>query len=249
MFDDAADDLGRIVDMVDNDGAVLLLRDGKPAYVMVSFDDVEEANSSLPGDKPEHDGKGHGKHGKGKHKCTCGRNPGGYCDHESGECACDHSGEAQPQAEPRPDGCCGGHGHGGHGHGKGGLGKGHGHGTPGGCGCGGGGHRHGDPRPEFVDEGPLFGIPGFGGPGFPGGRGLPGFGAPNLDDLGAAFGGHPRAKTEPTTPQDFSHGQPGFLPPELNNLIPEDVMQAGQNLVNRLVGLFGTPNPTDSDKD
>ncbi|MCL1801185.1 MAG: hypothetical protein FWG25_07485, partial [Promicromonosporaceae bacterium] len=44
LFDDAAADFPRIADMVDNDGAVLILKDGKPAYAVVAFDDVQEAD-------------------------------------------------------------------------------------------------------------------------------------------------------------------------------------------------------------
>ena len=217
MFDDAADDLGRIADMVDNDGAVLMLRDGQPAYVLVAFEDVEEAGGTLPGKKAsskdgaEKSGKhgGHGGYGghdgKGKHKCTCGQNPGGYCEHDHGA-----GGKG-----------CGGHGQG-HGHGRsaGGEREGRRAGGPGANG-----------KPWWFGAG-AEGLSGEGSP-------LPfppfGFGAWQPSD----------GDDEPTTPAPdaFAHGKPDFLPPELNDLVPPDVMEAGKNLLNGLMGFFGPPSP------
>ncbi|MDR2702885.1 MAG: hypothetical protein LBB58_00870, partial [Cellulomonadaceae bacterium] len=152
LFEDAAEDLGRIADMVDSDGAVLMLKDGKPAYVIVAFEDVEEGDPyPAPSAATEGGCGGGGAHGQGgcckdrkepaaekpagqcqhpgegPHVCTCGRNPGGMCGgHDS-------------------------HGHGGHGHG-------HGHG-----GHGHGGHTHHGPGEAFGG-----GFGGFGDFGFPG---------------------------------------------------------------------------------
>lgn len=215
MFDDAADDLGRIADMVDNDGAVLMLRDGQPAYVLVAFEDVEEAGGTLSGKKAKsassakesapkdggakHGHKGHGE--KGKHKCTCGQNPGGYCEHDHG---------------------AGGGGCGGKGHGRGASGGREGR-RPGGPGTG--------TKPwwfgaEIGEEGAPLPFPPFG------------FGAWHPTD----GDDEPTAAPKAPKPDAFSHGKPDFLPPELNDLVPPDVMEAGKNLLNGLMGFFGPPS-------
>jgi len=74
MFDDAANDFPRIANMVDDDGAVLILRDGKPAYAVVSFDDVQEDERPRPSAKAEEPKCGCGKP---QSKCDC-RGHGGH---------------------------------------------------------------------------------------------------------------------------------------------------------------------------
>lgn len=237
MFDDAADDLGRIADMVDNDGAVLMLRNGQPAYVMVAFEDVQEAGGKLPGKKakpetaasggapkassgsnPSKDGAGkhggHGGHGKGKHKCTCGQNPGGYCEHDHGA----------------GGGGCGGHGQGGQGNKAGDGRRAGGNAGASGSGTGRMGGNWWFGADENAEGSPLP-FPPFG---FGGWHPAEGEGARAERD-------GVRAERVDPLADAFSHGKPDFLPPELNDIVPPDVMEAGKHLVDRLMGIFGPP--------
>ena len=105
MFDDAANDFGRIARMVDDDGAVLVIKDGRPAYAVVSFDDVQEADRPATGSTPKVEPVA-------EPTCPCGK--------PQSQCGCGGHGGG---------GGCGGHGgHGGHKHGGGGHG---GHGDSG----------------------------------------------------------------------------------------------------------------------
>jgi hypothetical protein len=133
MFDDAVTDFGRIAHMVDDDGAVLVIKDGRPAYAVVPFDEVQEAEKPPTGSTPKVE------------EPTCdGGKPQSECCGGKGECGGHGHGASH-----------GGHGHGaGHGHG----GAGHGHGGS----HGQGGHTHsrtapwesGSPRSA---EGGFFG--------------------------------------------------------------------------------------------
>jgi len=137
MFDDAAGDFERIAAMVDNDGAVLILKDGKPAYAVVSFDDVQEAEPTPPVDQADdteprcacgrhaksechcggnqaHGGHGH-EHGPGGHE----HGPGGHGHHHGGHGpnAHPHAHHTHPGAEETWEPHAGGYGHGGAGFG------------------------------------------------------------------------------------------------------------------------------------
>jgi len=93
MFDDAVNDFNQIAQMVDTGGAVLVIKDGRPAYAVVSFEDVQEADQSDNGtavnsSEPKAE----------EPKCACGRHP-------KSQCHCGGHGQSQ-------SGCGGHHQHG-----------------------------------------------------------------------------------------------------------------------------------------
>ena len=102
MYDDAASDFGRIANMVDDDGAVLIIKDGRPAYAVVPFAEVQEQERPASGSIPKTEAP------KPAAEPTCG------CGKPQSQCGCGGHGGAS--------GGCGGHG--GHGHGRGGHSRG-----------------------------------------------------------------------------------------------------------------------------
>jgi len=109
MFDDAANDFSRITDMVDNDGSVLIIKDGRPAYAVVSFDEVQEADRPATGSTPKAEEATCGC-GKPQSQCGCGGHGKGHGHGSHG--TCQHGTDQHRHG----DGCGGGqprfeHGH------------------------------------------------------------------------------------------------------------------------------------------
>ena len=236
MFDDAANDFGRIANMVDDDGAVLIIKDGRPAYAVVPFDEVQEAERPASGSTPKVEKVEEPKCGCGKPQSQCGC--GGHGGSGSG---------------------CGGHGGHGHGHNHGG----HSHGgqaggeprtetRPAGPGFG-----------PFGGSG--FGDGGFGGPFFGGGGGAGRTFAEHFGHGGDAGHLHPDGEpASPDNDWDFEfhagrgfdplfQGGPNFSVDEFIGKMPPEMVEAGKRFVSQLsplIGLFGSGvTPTDNPED
>jgi hypothetical protein len=189
-FDDAAEDLSNVANIVDNDGAVLIIRDGKPAYVVASYEEAlgtptagaTAGATASAGSEAKCDCGGHTKSA-----CHCGHRPGS----EDGKHCHGHD---EHREERRPAG----------------------------------GTSRNRSRSGAGDFGFDFGF------GQGGGNPLP-FGMPGGFPFGA-----------PARP---SFGTPNVSPEDLINMVPDDVVDAGQQLVNRLMGLFNQQGSETTEED
>ena len=223
-FDDAADDLGRVTDMVDDGGAVLILKDGQPAYAVVAFSDVQE-DDARPRQRPAEQAAPSGPSSTQSSSSSASSN-----EKSRGACGCDRHGAGQhrhhgPRPSQQPNG--------------------------------GGRARDNAHQPRGDNAQPPRGDRGGPRP-FGGAQGRTGM--PWFDDGAAGYGhggagrnpwadwaGHFGAGAFSTGPSEGGESanrgaqQPQFLPDDLKGIVPDDVLEAGQHLVSRLMGLFTPP--------
>ena len=221
MFDDAASDFGRIANMVDEDGAVLVIKDGRPAYAVVPFSEVQEAERPASGSIP----KAAAPKPAPEPTCACGK--------PQSQCGCGGHGGS---------GGCGGHG--GHGHG-GRSNEGHSHGSrdqagPGRGGFGGGFGGFGVPNVEtmFTGRGQHFAE-------HFGHGGDAGHLHPDAEQVEPEndwdFEFHAGPGFDPLFQRD-----PNFSMDEFIGKMPPEMVEAGKRFVSQLsplIGLFGSGSP------
>jgi len=277
-FRDAKEDFAGVADLVDETGAVVILRHGRPAYVLADYDDVTVNEECECGDDeccrggkegprgrghggpghggpghggPGHGGPGHGHGGPGHGGCHCGGGhpgPGSSYSKNTGRCDC----------KAGKDTCdCGKHPAG--------------EDTSGSDGAAGTGRPGRGNRPVGEDTSGTDGAAGTGRPGPDGGPRphRPDWQRPNerhADRRRREWEDDPRNKNYEWAERKIREFEraarkrhegepgfgvgpiPGFLPTEFVGIVPDEVIEAGEQIVSKLANIFGAfgVNPADN---